>query len=381
MTRNGESTAMAGADLVLPNSAPPVAAPPREAERYRLLPLIALTGALILLCIVLAIPFLPSITWGVALAIIAWPLHSLLRRWIAWPGLAAGLSTLIVLAVILGSGFFVAYHLVREAAVFAEQAQSAGDGVIKDKLRETPGIARGVDWMERLGVDLTAEARKFVLSYTQDVSALAQGSITAIIQFLVAIFILFHLFRDRSELIQGVREMLPLSKQESEQVFRRAGDSVHANLYATVVTSLIDALGGALMFWLIGMPSPVLWGIIMFVLSILPIVGAGLVWGPAAAYLLMTGSLGGGLALLAWGALSFCIVDNVIYVRLAGERMRMHQAPAMVAFLGGIAVFGLSGMILGPAIFAVTMAFLEVWKRRMGEARVVTREQEGASAN
>src|SRR5262245_8998490 len=102
-----------------------------------------------------------------------------------------------------------------------------------------------------------------------------------------------------------------------------------------------------------------------FVLSILPIVGAGLVWLPAAVYLALSGQLLAAAALIAWGVLSFLIVDNVIYVRLAGERMRMHDVPALIAFLGGIALFGISGMILGPAILAVTAALLEVWKRRL----------------
>src|SRR5262245_39197905 len=101
----------------------------------------------------------------------------------------------------------------------------------------------------------------------------------------------------------------------------------------------------------------------MFVLSFLPVVGAGLVWLPAAAYLAMSGGWLQALALVAWGLLTFAIVDNVIYVRLAGEQMRLHDVPALIAFLGGIAVFGVSGMILGPAVLAVTVALLEAWKR------------------
>ena len=132
-----------------------------------------------------------------------------------------------------------------------------------------------------------------------------------------------------------------------------------------MVTSLIDATGGGLMFWWLGLPSPLLWAVVMFVLSVLPVVGAGLVWGTAAVYLAMTGQWLSALALVGWGVLSFIVVDNVIYVRLAGERMRMHEVPALVAFLGGLAVFGVSGMILGPAILAVTAAFLGVWKRRV----------------
>jgi predicted PurR-regulated permease PerM len=108
----------------------------------------------------------------------------------------------------------------------------------------------------------------------------------------------------------------------------------------------------------------------MFILSILPIVGTGFVWIPAAIYLALTGRWLAAAALVAWGVLSFLITDNVIYVRLAGERMRLHDVPALIAFLGGLALFGMSGMILGPAILAVTVALLEVWKGRLAARRV-----------
>jgi predicted PurR-regulated permease PerM len=132
-----------------------------------------------------------------------------------------------------------------------------------------------------------------------------------------------------------------------------------------VVTSLIDTAGGVLMFWVLGLPSPFLWGVVMFVLCLMPIVGAALVWLPASAYLALTSQWPQAAALVTWGVLTSVVVDNILYVRLAGERMRMHEVPALIAFLGGLAVFGVSGMILGPAILAVTVAILEAWKRRV----------------
>jgi len=118
------------------------------------------------------------------------------------------------------------------------------------------------------------------------------------------------------------------------------------------------------MFWALGMPSPVLWGVVMFILSVLPIVGTFIVWMPAAIYLALVGQWPSALALVAWGVAGWIVVDNYIYVKLAGGRMRLHEVPALIAFLGGLYLFGASGMILGPAILAVTVAVLEVWHRR-----------------
>jgi len=345
---------------------PTASAGPPIREHYRYFALAALTIVLLALCIYLAVPFIPAITWGVALAIIAWPLHRWIATHITWPVAAAVLSSLVVVLLIVAPSVFVSYQLAREAAAIADRVQSEPNGAsVRDKLAETRGLDAVIQWLDRLDIQIEAEARKVVAMYTKDAASLAQGSFDASIQFLVAIFILFHLFRSRGLFIRELRDLLPLTRAESDDVFARAEDSVHANLYATIITSLIDSTGGGLMFWWLGLPAPLLWGVIMFVLSILPIVGAALVWFPAAVYLALSGQWLGGLALLAWGVISFIIVDNIIYVRLAGQRMRMHEVPAMIAFLGGIAVFGLSGMILGPAIIAVTSAFLAVWRRRM----------------
>jgi predicted PurR-regulated permease PerM len=131
-----------------------------------------------------------------------------------------------------------------------------------------------------------------------------------------------------------------------------------------VITGLIDSAGGVLMFWLLGLPSPFLWGFVMFVLCLLPVLGATMVWIPAAVYLALTDRWPHAAALAAWGVTTSIVVDNILYARLVGKRMRMHDAPALIAFLGGVALIGISGMILGPAILAVTFAFLEVWKCR-----------------
>jgi predicted PurR-regulated permease PerM len=147
-------------------------------------------------------------------------------------------------------------------------------------------------------------------------------------------------------------------------VFRLAADSVHANLYADLVTSLIDAATGGLVLWAVGLPSPLLWGVVMFVLSLLPVVGIPVVWVPAAIYLGTSGHMLGAAAVVAWGIAAGVLVDNLLYARLAGDRMRLHQVPTLIAFLGGLAVFGASGMVLGPAILAVTVAVLDVWHRR-----------------
>lgn len=332
---------------------------------YRSFALAALTGALVVLCGLLSYPFLPAITWGVALAVVAWPLQAGIVRLIPREGLAAAVTTLFVVLAIMVPGTFVAYCLARESSTAAERVrEQATEGTVRDKVAETPGMAGVVEWMDRVGIDVDREVHKIIETNTRDFSALASGSLMAALQFAIVVFILYHLLLDRQKLLGQLRNFLPMSRSESDRVVRSAADSIFANLHANVVTSVISGVGGGLMFWILGVPSPITWGSVIFVLSFLPMVGSWLIWLPAAAYLGAKGHWPEAGILLAWGIASMIVVDNLIYAWIAGERMRLHRVPALLAFLGGLALFGASGIVIGPAILAITVAVLDVWHRR-----------------
>jgi len=269
-------------------------------------------------------------------------------------------------------GIFVVYEVGRETEEISKRLKTPPEEMVsREKLQEVPGGRRVVAWMERLGIDVETELRTATSSVSPDIQGLAQVSIAATGQFLVAMFILFYVFRDRGEFIQGLREFLPLTRVECDRIIASAADSVHANLYATVVTGLVDSVTGTLLFWIVGLPAPFLWGSVMFILSLLPVVGAGLIWFPVAVYLATTGSWPAALAILTWGAITMVVVDYIVYAKLAGDRMRMHPVPALIAFIGGLGVFGLSGMILGPAIVAMTAAVLDLWRTRSAAVTTV----------
>jgi predicted PurR-regulated permease PerM len=314
----------------------------------------------------MAVPFLPAIAWGVALAVIAWPLHAwITRRVVSHPVAAAALSSLVVVVAIAVPGVFVAYQLAWEASAAVERTNGApADGAVRDTLADVPGLGGAVAWADRVNVDIDAEVRNLVQAQFGDASALARGSVVAVIQAAIALFILFYLLRDRAWLLAGVRRLLPMTRAEADRVFESAAGSVYAILYAGLITGVIDGVTGGLMFWAVGLPSPVLWGVVMFVLSVLPGLGIFLVWVPAAIYLMLIGNWVGAVALIAWGVATSILVSTLLYTRLAGGHMRLHPVPTLVAFVGGLVVFGASGIILGPGILAVTVAVLEVWHLR-----------------
>jgi len=145
------------------------------------------------------------------------------------------------------------------------------------------------------------------------------------------------------------------------RMFDDVSDTVHATLYGTLAVAIVQGTLGGVMFWWLGLPTPLLWGIIMGLLAVVPVLGAFIIWIPAAIFLVLEGSGGKALLLTLWGAIVVGGIDNLLYPMLVGRRLKMHTVLAFISLVGGLIVFGPSGLILGPVIFTVTRLLLEIW--------------------
>jgi predicted PurR-regulated permease PerM len=175
---------------------------------------------------------------------------------------------------------------------------------------------------------------------------------------------LFYFLRDRRLALASALDLLPLSGAELTQVTSRVVDTIHATFYGTLVCAAVQgALGGVMFLWL-GLPAPLFWGVIMALLAIVPVFGAFVIWIPAAAFLALDGHWVQALILTAWGSIVIAGIDNVLYPILVGNRLRLHTVAAFVAVVGGLVVFGTSGVVIGPLVVTVTLALLEIWRAR-----------------
>jgi predicted PurR-regulated permease PerM len=340
----------------------------------------AVTAFSIYLCYRLALPFLPALAWAVALAILGLPLHRRLDKVIPGRNWSAGVSTVVVVLLIGVPTAVVAAQLVNEAqhAVATVQEQAADDRW-REYARRVPVVGEAV---ARLDVhQVEGQLRQGATDVFGNSLGMVETVVGGLFQALVAVFILFFCFRDRRHLLDEVRKLLPLAPPAAERVMTRAEDAVHATVYGTFVAAALQAVTGGVVWWLVGLPAPVFWASIMFVLGVLPMVGAVLVWAPAAAYLIADDRWGAAAALAAWGVIMAGPVCNYVYAYAAGDRMRMHPVPTLLAYIGGLAVFGVSGMVLGPCVLAVTAALLDVWRQRAADgAPVATPEGNGLLA-
>jgi predicted PurR-regulated permease PerM len=337
-------------------------------DRARPLALAGLTLAVVAVCGLIAYPFMPALAWAVALAVVAYPLHERLAGVIRHESWAAGITTLIVVLGIAVPVVLVGVELTREAQAAGQQvAEFTRDGRVDEAAAKVPHGTEALDWA-RQNLDPEAEARAFVAGIRNRLPAFANGLAWAVFQTLTAVFVLFFALRDRSRLLAGLRTVLPLDRAESDTLFKRVDDAVHATVYGTIVAAVVQGVTGGLMFWLLGLKAAVLWGVVMTVLGVLPFVGAFLVWVPAAVWLASNGQWGAAFLLAGWGLLMAGPVCNWLYAGFAAGRMKVHPVPSLIAFIGGLAVFGVSGMVIGPIIVAVADGLIRIWRHRLGPA-------------
>jgi predicted PurR-regulated permease PerM len=315
-------------------------------------------------------PMVGPLTWALALAVLAMPLYRWLARKLTRKTLAAALTTLAVAAAISVPAGFAAREVAKEATGAAAKVQKA----VKDKswrefVDRYPSF-KAINNLLSSVVDPQEQLDKLSEHLPTALFKTVSGSLGLAAGVAIAHLLLFFFLRDRDRMLDGVRRMLPLSDEESRGVFKCVADTILAVIYGTLAVALVQGALGGLMFWWLDLPAPILWGCAMAALAIVPVIGTALIWGPAALFLLMEGDAGKALVLVAWGGIVIGLVDNLIQPFVVKDRMHMHFVPVFLSMLGGLAAFGASGLILGPVLLSVAVAFINIARHRAGSEPV-----------
>jgi predicted PurR-regulated permease PerM len=328
-----------------------------------------LTLAIFYLCYLIVIPFVPALTWAIALAVLGYPLHRLSQWLIPSSNWSAGLTTVLVVLVIGVPLILVVTRLTMQTSQLITYVQEELSLDWREKLGRVPYVG---EELAQIDVNTVQEQLQLLAQgITNHSLGFVQGIAGFLLQSLVAVFILFFCFRDREHLIGQVQQLLPMDSTAANQILKRASEAIHAMVYGTLLTSTIQGVTGGLLFWFFGLPAPILWGAVITVLGVLPIVGAFLVWIPVAIYLISQDHWGQAIGLVAWGIFMAGPMSNYVYGWAAGGLMKVHPVPALIAFIGGLAVFGISGMVLGPCILAITIALINIWRHRTADGSPV----------
>jgi predicted PurR-regulated permease PerM len=321
--------------------------------------------------------FMQPIFWAIALGIVVYPLHArLVSRLRGRASLAAVVSLVTVVVIVILPLVGIGAAVTREgAALYARlEAGELGMGSLYAQAQES--MPRVAATLERFGIDparLESQLSSAAVTASRYIASRAlsigQDTLRVTVFFFLMLYLLFFFLRDGPRLLEGLVRALPFGDERERHLLERFAEVSRATIKGTLVVGIAQGMIGGLAFAILGIGSPVLWGVVMALLSILPAVGPALVWLPAAIVLIASGEIVAGVALILVGVFIIGLVDNLLRPILVGRDTRMPDYLILLSTLGGLVGFGLAGIIIGPIIAAF---FLSIWQMAEREFKAPT---------
>ena len=317
-------------------------------------------------------PFLMPLAWAAIFAAFFHARHKGVE-WRVGKTAAASLSTFLVAVIIVVPSVLVVMAFVEEARQTLGSIDLAAGGS-----RGLERIQRAWSWLQRqrfgrdipnLDVVLKMGAARIAGVVTEGAGVLARSIAVLVVNVIIMLFALFFFFRDGDAIMSRLRRVLPFDPSFREGRIRETAELIKASISSGIIVALVQGAVGGLTFAILGLGAPVFWGVTMAFFSLLPL-GAWIVWLPVAVWLLLTGEIARGIALLAIGAGGISLIDNFLRPMLLAGRSQMNGLLVFISLLGGMAAFGLIGLILGPVIMATAISFVDAYATERRELTV-----------
>lgn len=314
-------------------------------------------GIIAVLALIIMQPFLTYIVLAGILTYALFPVYHFFHKRAGRSDVASGLSILVALILMVLPSFFLISELVRQVSGAYTSIQAENLQRIGDYLSGLTG--NRIDFQEMLnsGID---QIRRSIVGLAPDIL----GSIGELILGLfIMFFVMYYGFREGDAFIARIKQLLPLDPVLKESLFFEVRTVTQAVLYGQVMTAVIQGTLGALGLLVFGVPNWLFWGAIMIIMAFLPVLGTPIIWVPAAVGLILDGNTARGVGLLIYGATIVMNIDNVIRPRLVSGRTSVHPVLILIGVLGGLKIFGFIGMLVGPLVLALFVAFIKFYEQ------------------
>lgn len=314
-------------------------------------------------------PFSGAILWAVVAAVLFEPLNARLLR--AMPrrrSTAAAGTLLVIVTMVVVPAMLLGAALLREATSFYARVRSGEidlGGLFVEAQSHLPGWARS--WLAGVGLGdfggVRTKLGEGLANGFQTVAAqllnIGQGTFGWFLALGVMLYLTFFLLRDGHEIAARIERAVPLPPAQYALLVAKFVAVIRATIKGSLIVAILQGVTGGVVFWLLGIPGALLWGVAMGVFSLFPAIGTGLIWVPVTVYLFATGAIWQGAVLGACGFFIISSIDNVVRPILVGHDARMPDYVVLIATLGGLELMGFNGFVVGPVIAAL---FLAAWQ-------------------
>ena len=317
------------------------------------------------------LPFAGAVMWSLALAILFTPIYRrLVRRLGGRRNLAALITLTVALVIVILPLFMIAMSLVKEVAQASLRIRS-GEISFNTYFQQVVAVIPrwALDLLDRLGLgnveSMIAKLAQGAAAASQQIAShalsIGQNTFEFLVSFGLMLYLLYFLLRDGRELSGIVRKALPLAQPHTNFLLNKFTTVIRATIKGNIVVAAVQGVIGGLALWGVGVQGALLWGVVMTFLSLLPAVGAALIWLPVAIYFLATGGMWQGITLILVGVFVIGLVDNLLRPLLVGKDTQMPDYIVLMSTVGGLALFGVNGFVIGPVIAAMFMAAWHVF--------------------
>jgi predicted PurR-regulated permease PerM len=312
-------------------------------------------------------PFLSAIVWAMVLSTVFYPVYVFIQKTVKIKPIASLICLLVILMVLLGPFAYLSYVLTQEIMGLSDQLRNASSDPITSLLQH-PAANKVVAKMLQTFHMTEGEFTKAVADNLQDWGKQSVGMIrsglgnvvSSLADFVFMMLSIFFFFVDGPQLLEKISTFMPFSERQREKLIKQTRDIVVSTIYGGVSIAVIQGLMGGVAFSVLGLSSPVMWGLAMCICSFIPLVGTLVIWGPAVAYLAVQGFYWKALILLIIGGAGISSVDSFLRPLMIKGRLKLPTLAIFFSILGGLKVFGFVGFILGPLVFALFISVLEI---------------------
>ena len=347
-----------------------------NANRFYSVMLLAILGLLGYLSYQIISPFVVSIAWAIVFSVVFYPIYTFISGYVKVKSIASSITVLIILVAIIAPITYLSLLLIGELEKFGDYTNSGGLEFARnllEKIKSSPHYEKlssliGEGNIMPTSDQLMDSIKKIGSILAQYLSVRITNIISLAINFLFMIFTIFFLFTDGPGFLTKLKDYMPFNEEQKTRIATQMKDMIVSTVYGGVAVAVIQGFLGGIAFFVIGIDSPVLWGIVMSVMSFVPLLGTLAIWGPASVYLISQGDYLHGVGLILFGIFVISMVDNILKPLIIGSRTKMPTIVIFFSVLGGIKAFGIIGLIMGPLIMAVFVSVFEIFRHIEDEA-------------
>jgi predicted PurR-regulated permease PerM len=319
-------------------------------------------------------PFFTPIAWAMVFCVVFYPAYAFILRGVRLKAAASLITLLIILIVIIGPFSYISYSLINEVSDIV--AKTDTDAKTLSALLSNERVMKIVQKIEPYtGLEAPSEevfienTKKAGQKIVEGLSAGFGNVMSVAVNFVIMAFTIFFFFKDGPRFLEKGRDYLPFSEQHRDRLTSQVKDMIVSTIYGGIVVAIVQGILGGFAFAILGIRSPIFWGTSMALMSFVPLLGTAIIWLPASVILLLQGAYVKGICLVLIGLLVISMVDNILKPLIIGGRTKMPTIIIFFTVLGGIKLFGLLGLVMGPLVVALFLSVFEIFRTTEGEAK------------